>query len=496
MEECRLGLAGMGFVSPAAWRLKARNGCVRNRREGGVFRVATAMSVTPEGEAEVSGSGRTPHWLGRKHREETKKKISLANKGNTPWNKGRKHSDETRRKIAERTRAAMLRPEMREKMRKVNVGRKQTVETREKIKVKIRESNAMKALREGAKVRKGRVQVPSLISEFTSGTVPFEYREDVKNKLNAYINESLEDEEFRESLNELYEGSSTESRGRNRVGRQLSDETREKLSKKIKEMWADPDYRERVVGGMRSKLRVNGRKPLSAEHRARIRESLLTYNATRSGKERDPIAEAEAEKAIEEKRIRLEAKRKQRLEAREQAKLDRKKAREENKQRELLRIEKDKSLVEVLRSSGALPEPETPGKIDVSQIQLTKDTPLEFPEIHLDFESDNDHVTTVHAKRKGRGSRREDDLDISTIKDKELAEDEEEFDEDYDEEDEDWDEYEEEELLRTLQSKANRSSSPQDAGEKKNVYVYIDGRAFAVDEATGEKIPALKVSER
>eukprot|EP00189_Rhodosorus_marinus_P008936 CAMPEP_0184753046 /NCGR_PEP_ID=MMETSP0315-20130426/43898_1 /TAXON_ID=101924 /ORGANISM="Rhodosorus marinus, Strain UTEX LB 2760" /LENGTH=454 /DNA_ID=CAMNT_0027232409 /DNA_START=315 /DNA_END=1679 /DNA_ORIENTATION=+ len=454
------------------------------------------MSVTPEEKEEVSGSGRTPHWLGRKHREETKQKISLANKGNTPWNKGRKHSDETRRKIAERTRAAMLRPEMREKMRKVNMGRKQTVETREKIKVKIRESNAVKALRKGAKVRKGRFHVPSLISEFTSGTVPFEYHEAVKNKLNAYINESLEDNEFKESLNELYEGSSTENSARNRVGRQLSDATREKLSKKIKEMWADPDYRERVVGGMRSKLRMNGRKPLSVEHRARIRESLLTYNATRSGKERNPIAEAEAERAMEEKRIRLEAKRKQRMEAREQARLDRKKARKENKQRELLRIEKDKSLVEVLRSSGALPEPETAGKIDVSQIHLTRDTPLEFPEIHLDFESDDDHVTTVHAKRKSKGSRREDDLDINTIKDRELAEDEDEEDEDYDEEDEDWDDYEEEELLRTLQAKANRSSSSQDTGEKKSVYVYIDGRAFAVDEATGEKIPAMKGSER
>eukprot|EP00189_Rhodosorus_marinus_P003216 CAMPEP_0113962336 /NCGR_PEP_ID=MMETSP0011_2-20120614/5855_1 /TAXON_ID=101924 /ORGANISM="Rhodosorus marinus" /LENGTH=453 /DNA_ID=CAMNT_0000974171 /DNA_START=161 /DNA_END=1522 /DNA_ORIENTATION=+ /assembly_acc=CAM_ASM_000156 len=453
------------------------------------------MSATPETGAEGSGSGRTPHWLGRKHREETKQKISLANKGNTPWNKGRKHSDETRRKIAERTRAAMLRPEMREKMRKVNVGRKQSVETREKIKVKIRDSNAVKALRKGAKVRKGAFQVPSLISEFTSGAVPFEYREDVKKKLNAYINESLKDEEFKESLNGLYEGSSTASAGRNRVGRQLSEETREKLSKKIKEMWANPDYRERVVGGMRSKLRVTGRKPLSVEHRARIRESLLTYNATRSGKERDPIAEAEAKKAMEEKRIRLEAKRKQRQQAREQAKLDRKKAREENKQRELLRIEKDKSLVEVLRSSGALPEPETPGKIDVSQIQLTKDTDIEFPEIHLDFESGNDHVTTVHAKR-GRDSRREDDLDINTIKDKELAEDEEDFDEDYYDEDDDWDEYEEEELLRALQAKGNRLSASQDAGEKKNVYVYIDGRAFAVDETTGEKIPALNLSER
>ena len=42
--------------------------------------------------------------LGRSHTEESKARISAANKGNVPWNKGRTHSEETRRKIAETTR--------------------------------------------------------------------------------------------------------------------------------------------------------------------------------------------------------------------------------------------------------------------------------------------------------------------------------------------------------------------------------------------------------
>ena len=45
---------------------------------------------------------------GRAHTEESRAKISAANKGNVPWNRGRKHSEETRRKIAEATRNAML----------------------------------------------------------------------------------------------------------------------------------------------------------------------------------------------------------------------------------------------------------------------------------------------------------------------------------------------------------------------------------------------------
>ena len=38
---------------------------------------------------------------------ESRAKISAANKGKTPWNRGRKHTEETRRKIAEGTRRAL-----------------------------------------------------------------------------------------------------------------------------------------------------------------------------------------------------------------------------------------------------------------------------------------------------------------------------------------------------------------------------------------------------
>ena len=39
---------------------------------------------------------------GRKLSDETKKKLSEANKGQIPWNKGLHQSDETRRKLSER----------------------------------------------------------------------------------------------------------------------------------------------------------------------------------------------------------------------------------------------------------------------------------------------------------------------------------------------------------------------------------------------------------
>ena len=41
------------------------------------------------------------YCLGRKHSEETKLKISKANKGRIAWNKGKHHTEETKRKLSE-----------------------------------------------------------------------------------------------------------------------------------------------------------------------------------------------------------------------------------------------------------------------------------------------------------------------------------------------------------------------------------------------------------
>ena len=46
--------------------------------------------------------------IGKPHTEESKAKISAANKGKTPWNAVKQHSEETRRKIAEGARRAAL----------------------------------------------------------------------------------------------------------------------------------------------------------------------------------------------------------------------------------------------------------------------------------------------------------------------------------------------------------------------------------------------------
>ena len=41
-----------------------------------------------------------PHWLGRKHTDESRHKISEGGKGRIPWNKGKQTSEEVCRKIS------------------------------------------------------------------------------------------------------------------------------------------------------------------------------------------------------------------------------------------------------------------------------------------------------------------------------------------------------------------------------------------------------------
>lgn len=48
--------------------------------------------------------------------DETKQKISEANRGKTPWNKGKKHSEETKRKISESHKGKQLSYEMKKKL--------------------------------------------------------------------------------------------------------------------------------------------------------------------------------------------------------------------------------------------------------------------------------------------------------------------------------------------------------------------------------------------
>ncbi|CAD5315414.1 unnamed protein product [Arabidopsis thaliana] len=69
--------------------------------------------------------------------EERRRKIGLANKGKVPWNKGRKHSEDTRRRIKQRTIEALTNPKVRKKMS--DHQQPHSNETKEKIRASVKQ---------------------------------------------------------------------------------------------------------------------------------------------------------------------------------------------------------------------------------------------------------------------------------------------------------------------------------------------------------------------
>ncbi|CAN8288128.1 unnamed protein product [Cochlearia groenlandica] len=68
--------------------------------------------------------------------DERRRKIGLANKGKVPWNKGKKHSQDTRRRIKQRTIEALRNPKVRKKMSEHQ--QPHSDETREKIRASVK----------------------------------------------------------------------------------------------------------------------------------------------------------------------------------------------------------------------------------------------------------------------------------------------------------------------------------------------------------------------
>ena len=77
-----------------------------------------------------------PHWLGRKHTEESRQKMSEAQKGKASWNKGKTLSEEHRRKLSEAHKGKKQGPhseEHRLKLSQSHKGKKHSKATLEKM---------------------------------------------------------------------------------------------------------------------------------------------------------------------------------------------------------------------------------------------------------------------------------------------------------------------------------------------------------------------------
>lgn len=226
--------------------------------------------------------------VGTPHTEESKRKISAANKGNTPWNKGKKHSAETRRRIAEATRRAMSRPEVRERLRELARQRTHSSKTKVKIaqtRLRSRVASTLRkasiAWRSSSGMGEYLEVTKSLRSVFrrTGRTPsPFQYPSEVITELNQRVmvrKDDMKDDDAKpkKPVNSL-------------VKRSMPESTRAKLSARIKELWADPEYRLKVSKGVQMRMREtsNIKRSLSEEHKQRIRATLLRRNAEQRAK--------------------------------------------------------------------------------------------------------------------------------------------------------------------------------------------------------------------
>eukprot|EP01031_Cornospumella_fuschlensis_P033286 gene33286-40269_t len=194
--------------------------------------VSNAHSEPPEVGDNVNEKKRTRKSSSHPQSAEARAKISAANKGKIPWNLNRHHSAETRRKIAEST----LRYVYKKKLEKATAIGLTTVEQyeaylkEEKRKLKRAKQAEMTEIRRQrmSEIMKLRWQDPAVRAKYNSSrSIPMKPREP-----NLAL---VENSRFNE----------TEKR---RVPH--FDEWRTKISTTLKKRWEDPEFRQRMIGGL------------------------------------------------------------------------------------------------------------------------------------------------------------------------------------------------------------------------------------------------------
>jgi len=163
----------------------------------------------------------------RKHQvitEETRRKISEANKGHTSWTKGKTQTEETKRKIRKSTKESMTN-EVRQKMSKSHMGIKMTKETKKKIS----EANKGKKFSSEHRLK---------ISEAAKRRI---YTEETKQKISDAKKGKLLSIDHRRAISESHKGEANPF-----YGKKHSDETRKKMRDAHKRRNDQKTYEERI----------------------------------------------------------------------------------------------------------------------------------------------------------------------------------------------------------------------------------------------------------
>ena len=169
------------------------------------------------------------------HSEEVRAKISAANRGKTPWNVGKKHDEETKRKIAERTRAAMLQKK-REKAEALGLtleeyDARKVVVKKEKRKMQLKGGLTEDGRRRIAESARKRWQDPERRATYLAKLAGSRnHTEETRARISAAIRQKWQDGVYNSKPNVT-----------------VTEEQRARMSQKMKSLWEDPTFRERML---------------------------------------------------------------------------------------------------------------------------------------------------------------------------------------------------------------------------------------------------------
>lgn len=216
------------------------------------------------------------------HTDESKAKISAANKGRVPWNNGKTHSEETKRRIAEKTKEAMLRRKE-EKARALGM----TVEEMDELRKEKQKEKKAGATKQGL-TDEGRKRISDSLKARWENPG---YRESYANATKGTRGHS---KETRERISRAIRQKWQEGEYNN-TSKVPSPEVRERISATLKEKWSnDDEFRQRMMTA-RAERPDDWREAISKSIRLKwenpeFREAMLNYtrNSTRVARARKP----------------------------------------------------------------------------------------------------------------------------------------------------------------------------------------------------------------
>jgi len=211
---------------------------------------------------------------GYAHTDDSRAKISAANKGKTPWNKGRQRTEEEKARISAGVRARnreiflqklagmnmteeeynldkkekkRLAEAERRKRRTANGGYKPTEETRQKISRILRE-----------KYKNGEIKRSKRI--VNNGMTNRTHSEETRSRISESLKQRWKEEGYRKNIKAKIKKSNS------------SEDVRKRISETLKKKWQDPEFRKYMLEKMAT--RNQSTAPHSQTHRQKISETM------------------------------------------------------------------------------------------------------------------------------------------------------------------------------------------------------------------------------